>query len=408
MGLYLSTLMAFRFLRAATHKKSMRTVLLSAVISMGLSTGALIFIDAISTGFQKATVRGLQGINADIILSTPTGSLAIEPLLAVLTKEFPAIQAASPYSITQGLIQSANKKKGPLAAFIKGIDPTQEMKVSTLPFLYRASDKYPTFQDGCTGNRVLLGNTLAREMHVMLDDTVSLLIPSFDEQGNGTVHPVTARIGGIIKTGIEDLDSTLVVADYRLFESIEAVTLDHLGIAMVPGTDSAALVAALHTRMPSLTIYAWTELYPGMLDALKLEQRAFMLILTVLIAIASITIIAAITMLITHKRREIFILYLMGMEEAAIKTIFYRITLLLTGFSAAVGIALAWVLGTIIEKYQLIALPDAYYISYLPVCLHYTHTLVVWCIAVGIGFVAARIATHALSADTMQTIKREE
>ncbi|MBT3903353.1 ABC transporter permease [bacterium] len=91
----------------------------------------------------------------------------------------------------------------------------------------------------------------------------------------------------------------------------------------------------------------------------------FILILIMLVACT--TIVSLMFMQITRRTRDIAILRSMGAGPGMIRAIFTLYGLLITTVATTLGIAIATLIGTIVSYYRLIKLPDAYFVTHLPI-----------------------------------------
>ena len=67
----------------------------------------------------------------------------------------------------------------------------------------------------------------------------------------------------------------------------------------------------------------WTERYGSFFQTVRMEKVMMFFVLTFVIAIASFSIVAGLSMLVNTKRREIAVLRTMGMKGSAIMRLFF-------------------------------------------------------------------------------------
>jgi len=133
----------------------------------------------------------------------------------------------------------------------------------------------------------------------------------------------------------------------------------------------------------------WMQMNKNLFSALKLEKFAMFVILVLIILVASFNIISNLIMNVIEKSREIAILKAIGATNKSIMTIFMLQGLFIGLIGTFTGITGGYLLGVILNKYQIIKLPaDVYYLSHLPVKMSLFDFVTVSLSAIIISFVA--------------------
>jgi len=133
----------------------------------------------------------------------------------------------------------------------------------------------------------------------------------------------------------------------------------------------------------------WMQMNKNLFSALKLEKFAMFVILVLIILVASFNIISNLIMNVIEKSREIAILKAIGATNKSIMTIFMLQGLFIGLIGTCTGITGGYLLGVILNKYQLIKLPaDVYYLSHLPVKMSLFDFVTVSLSAIIISFAA--------------------
>src|ERR1041384_1841494 len=81
----------------------------------------------------------------------------------------------------------------------------------------------------------------------------------------------------------------------------------------------------------------WYELNHNLFTALKLQKLALVIILTLIIVVAAVNMVSALTMMVTDKTREVAILKSMGSTSSGVAQVFQVVGLAIGGAGAAVG-----------------------------------------------------------------------
>ena len=261
---------------------------------------------------------------------------------------------------------------------------------------------------------VVLGQELAKSLHVCVGDEISLLSPMGDLGPMG-VMPRTRkfRVAAIFYSGMYDYDAShayITLEEAQKFFSLEqnisqidVKVSDPERVETYRGKIEGAMALALGKRPPNappppeLRLRDWKELNKNLFSALKLERIATFLILSIAIAVASFCIVCTLLLMVTEKGRQIAIMKALGASNHAIRRIFITEGVIIgaIGTSFGVGIALAACTGL---KWFGARLPrEVYYIDRLPVNVDLGDYGIVAIAAMVICTVATIYPAHAAS-----------
>ncbi|HEV2916385.1 MAG TPA: FtsX-like permease family protein [Candidatus Babeliales bacterium] len=405
---YITYIIAWRYISRSAREDTLSTMVLISFLGIFIGSFSLTLISAIMHGFDIETQKKLQGIHAHAIMHAQDDSLNFEALKLVLNQEFPMIDAFCPTSQAHGLLQEDSQDaNNPSVIIIKAIDPLCEPAVTTL--------MQNSMPHNCIMNMVndgiIIGSALAQHHKLNINDMVQIY---YAENTNPTKNKVTfhakqAQIVGFIQTGIDDFDSSLVLCSFDFFDSLfPDIGIQEVHIKFKNTTDITKTIMALKKRL-QLHIYSWQELYPALVSALLLEKYVSCIVLALITLVASMNIIALIFMKITAKRLDIAILKALGLSNSSVSTIFLLFGAGIALTAALCGITLAMLSGWLIDHYQLIHLPDAYYVSYVPAHISWPIPVGVFLLVCIISFLAAYIpARQTRKLSIAHTLRFEE
>jgi lipoprotein-releasing system permease protein len=100
---------------------------------------------------------------------------------------------------------------------------------------------------------------------------------------------------------------------------------------------------------------------------------------------------------ITRKRGDIALLTTLGASPWMIKKIFIFMGLLITFFGSLVGLAGAYCVALLLHSYIKIDLPDAYYVTQLPIALEPFIFILSFCVVMILSFCAIWWATRSIN-----------
>jgi lipoprotein-releasing system permease protein len=419
----LTRLLTWRYLTQSTDSSSISSMIYICFTSIFVSAFSLTLVSAIMNGIEHATLEQIQGVNAQIIMRGYDDILNVPAIQHALIEQFPAVAASAPSTVEHAMIQavahvsqdtesgSRELRGAPTLALIKAIDPEQEKRVTTLhktitSFISdkthtRATDTHnqiPSLANLLEKNQVMLGQDLASMLDITVGDTVEIIHADTQEIRKRTVtfSSTPATVSALFKTGIDDFDSGLVITSFEFLQELfpeSGPTQLNLRLNTHNPRQEALLIKQL-TETFGFDTMSWRQLYPAIISALTLEKYAMFFILVLIMLVASMNSIALLFMQITQKRADIAILKAMGTPDKTIEQIFVLAGLGITLAATIPGIACGVITSLLIDKYRLITLPDAYYISHLPATISWPTLLAVFCvilvISIGAVYSAAR------------------
>lgn len=252
------------------------------------------------------------------------------------------------------------------------------------------ADDIPEGLDGdpCAANNVkalpgiIIGATLQKQLGAQLGDCVQVTSPTigyaFGSQGEIRA-PVAKqfRILAIFDSGFDQYDGKLVYTD--LYEAMafhdggDSVTGVELRIADVDASAavSAELDRRLRAKLGSRLFHTmdWAELNRGLFTALLVQQIIMTVVLSLVVLVASFTVVATLIMVVLDKKREIAVLKAMGATDfMVLRTFTYQgVFIGLTGTTLGLGLGFGICKGLLVWGFPLD--PKVYFISRLPVLL---------------------------------------
>jgi len=406
---------AARYLRARRRQAGARghaVVGLITVISIaGVAAGvaSLIVALAITNGMRRDLQERLVGATAHVELMRVAGDGIRDwrPLMARLAQQ-PHVTAVAPGLYGQVLISRGARSGG---ALIKGIVPADELMVGNLlqsiqqGSAAELAPSHPAHDDEAVMNGppelsspdfvppIVIGNELALTLGAGVGDTLLVTSPQGELTPLGLVPRYQRfRVAGIFASGFYQYDSSYAfmrLADaQRLFSepdliSVLSFRIDDLYRAQQVG---AALEQAAG---PGFQATNWMEQNRELFRALKLEQVVTFIVLALIVVVAALNILIALTMMVMEKTRDIAVMMSFGVSADQVRRIFLLQGLLISATGTALGLALGYAASLLGSHYRFIHLDASVYsIDYLPFAPHLTDALIVAAVSLGVSLLA--------------------
>jgi lipoprotein-releasing system permease protein len=413
---------AARYLKAKRRQAVVGVVTTISIAGVAGGVAALIIALAITNGMRRDLQDRLLGASAhvDLMRVQSDGIRDWQPLIERL-RHVPHVTAASPGIYGQVLVS-----RGPRAGFalIKGILPTQERTVSNIldtitsgsakelePEAANQKETAPgpgqdLGQDSLPAPvntpypPLVLGKDLAETIGAQVGDSVLVTSPQGELTPLGLAPKYQRfRVVGVFHSGFYQYDAAMAFmplsAAQQLFSepdllSVISFKVDDMYRAPAIGRaiEQAAGKGFMSTN--------WMEVNREIFRALKLEQVVTFIIIALIVIVAALNILIALTMMVMEKTRDIAVLMSFGVEPAQVRRIFLLQGLLISLIGTAVGLVLGYLAAWTGGHYHFIHLSaEVYSIDTLPFAPRPLDGLIVAAVSIGISLLATLYPSHA-------------
>ena len=178
------------------------------------------------------------------------------------------------------------------------------------------------------------------------------------------------RVAGIFKSGFYQYDSSY--AFIRLTDAQKLFSEPDLISAISFKVDDMYQADAIGTRDrrcrgQGFETTNWMEQNRELFRALKLEQVVTFIVLALIVCVAALNILIALTMMVMEKTRDIAVLMSFGVSETQVRRIFLLQGLLISVIGTVLGLVVGYGLSWVGGHYRFIHLDASVYsIDYLP------------------------------------------
>src|SRR5579863_8940202 len=396
---------AARYLKAKRRQAVVGVVTTISVAGVAAGVAALIIALAITNGMRRDLQDRLLGSTAHVQLMRveSDGIRNWRPLLERL-RHVPHVTAASPGLYEQVLVARGARDGG---ALIEGILPDDELKVSDLlktatPGSMQALEPQaqPSSQESDDLAPIILGNDLATTVGAVVGDKVTLISPQGEMTPYGVIPKWTPfRLVGTFHSGFYQYDASygfLRLADaQRLFHepdvlSVISFKIDDLNRAPEVGREiEQAAGKGFQTTN-------WMEQNRELFKALKLEQYVTFIVIALIVIVAALNILIALTMMVMEKTRDIAVMMSFGVDPAQVRRIFLMQGLLISLIGTAIGLVLGYLASWAGGHYHFIHLSaEVYSIDTLPFAPRPLDGIIVSAVAIGISLLATLYPSQA-------------
>jgi len=225
---------------------------------------------------------------------------------------------------------------------------------------------------------VIIGKELAKSLHVLIGDEITLLSP-MGELGPMGVMPRTKRfrVAAIFYSGMYEYDAAYAYVKLDVAQSFFSLgqNISQIDVRVPDPERVGDITPIVRTKAESFTTAKgqplrardWVEMNKNLFSALKLEKIATFIILSIAIAVASFCIVCTLLLMVTEKGKEIAILKALGASDNAIMRIFMLEGVIIGGIGTVFGVGTALAACTGLAWFGVRLDPEVYYIDRLPV-----------------------------------------
>lgn len=349
-----------------------------AITAIALGLSVMIVSIAVLVGFQTGIREKVIGFSAHIQIDNFDDNASFESSPVTTDQPFypemndlEGIRHIQVFALKAGILKTEDQIHG---VVLKGIGQDYDWDIFR-KFIVKGS--VIENRDTSASNGILISRDISAKMQLDIGDQARMyFLTGSEAQPRGRMFSVS----GIYETGLEEFDQAYVIGDIRHIQKLNNWETDEVSGFEVYIEDFSKLdeiATEIYQQIGyNLNAETVTDAYPQIFDWLRLMDINVIIILVLMIAVAGITIISTLLILILERTTMIGTLKALGMTNHSIRKLFLYITarIILTGMLVGniLGISLALI------QYYTKVIPldqESYYISYVPVSLDPWHIL---------------------------------
>lgn len=430
---------AARYLRAKRRQAVVGVITAISVVGVAAGVASLIIALAITNGMRRDLQERLLGSTAHVQLMrvAADGIRDWRPLLERL-RAVPHVTAAAPGLYGQVLISRGARSGG---ALVEGVIPADERQVGDLLQSIKAGSaaelepaaeigvgggtdpslSQTARKDGTPGSGagsvvpatppIVIGKDLAETIGAGVGDAVLVTSPQGELTPLGLVPRYQKfRVVGVFASGFYQYDSSyglMRLGDaQRLFSEPDLVSVISFKVDdLYRAREVGSAIEAVAGKGFQTT--NWMEQNRELFRAMKLEQIVTFIVLALIVCVAALNILIALTMMVMEKTRDIAVLMSFGVTPAQVRRVFLLQGLLISVIGTVLGLLVGYGVSWAGGHYRFIRLDSAVYsIDYLPFAMRWWDGVVVAAVSLGVSMVATLYpsgsAAKVLPAETLR------
>jgi lipoprotein-releasing system permease protein len=382
---------AARYLRAKRRQAVVGVITAISVIGVAAGVTSLIIALAITNGMSQDLRNRLLGSTAhvDLMRVKSDGIQNWRPLTEKL-KHLPHVVADAP-----GLFGQVLVSQGPLSggAMIKGIIPSEERTISDLLGTIRMGSVAPLENNEDQGEPpIIIGSDLAETLNAKVGSSVLVISPQGDLSPLGIIPKYQRfQVVGIFHSGFYQYDSSWAYTRLKdmqgLFGEPDVISIISFKVDDLYHADKIGQEIE-EAAGPGFQTTNWMEQNRELFRALKLEQIGTFIVIGLIVCVAALNILIALTMMVMEKTRDIAVLMSFGVHPNQVRRIFLYQGLLISILGTTIGLILGYFLSWMGGRYHLPLSASVYSIDYLPFAPRVMDGVIVSAVSLGVSLLA--------------------
>jgi lipoprotein-releasing system permease protein len=352
-----------------------------AVAGVAIGLAVMIISVCVVLGFKHTIRDKVVGFGSHIQVANfyTLQSSAIDQPVAIgdsmmnVLKRIDGVKHVQRFAMKQGILKTDNDFLG---VMFKGVGPEFD---STFIHKSMVEGSIPHFSDQQSTNRILISKDMASKLRVKAGDRIFAYFI-----GEGGVRTRRFTISGVYQTNLAQYDKTTCFCDLYTARKLNAWTDDMVTGAELTvndfkqlGTTANDIINRVNRTQDQYgnTFSSKTirELSPQIFSWLDLLDLNVWIILAIMTAVAVVTMISGLLIIILERTTMIGVLKALGARNSTVRHTFLWFAAFIIGKGLLIGDALALAL-ILLQKFTGFAKldPQTYYVDVVPVELDWT------------------------------------
>ena len=368
--------------RIAAHKdyKSSISAPIIKIAILAISLGMITMLISVATsvGLQKKIKEKVSAFNGDLIITNFDTNNSDDSQVPISMQQdfYPNFSISDNVNHIQltaskgAVLRTQTDFEG---VIVKGVGPDYNWSYFE-DFLTQGV--LPTYTTPQMSNQVLISEYLANRLGLKVGDKA--LAYFFNKNSSTPPRTRAFTISGLYNSGFQQFDAQFIIGDIRHIQRLNKWEPDQIGafelfvndFDLIEQTNNE-VYDAIGSMLDTQTI---RNRFYAIFEWLDLFDFNVALIIVMMIIVAGFNMITALLVLILERTKMIGILKALGSDNWSVRKIFIYNAMYLVGVGLFWGNLIGIGLLLLQQHFDLFALdPDTYYVSQVPVYLHWSY-----------------------------------
>lgn len=393
---------AKRFLFSKGDSNLISFITVISITGVAIGVTALIIAVSILNGFENEITERTVSLSSHIQVTSfkTEGIRDYQYALHILndTSNHLDIVSIHPYVQHEAVIKFKDKTDGIILKGVRNEDSIFSVTGSAKRKIISGSQVLS--ETDTTTLPIIIGNKLASKLGISLESKVFIIaaigIPSPVNPPN--VKPF--KVVGIYESGLRDYDDVLLYSNLDQVKKLFSMGSNITGLELM--IKDIRRIAETTNRIKQLLGYPFYaksiyQIYMGLFTWVELQKKPIPIVLGLIVVVAAFNIIGFLLMIVLEKTEEIGILKSLGASSADIVKIFFFQGMLISTIGIILGNVMGYGLCLLQLRFDIIKVPDIYYVSKVPIDLSLNIDLLITLITLILSLLVTIVPSYLAS-----------
>jgi lipoprotein-releasing system permease protein len=371
-------------------------VTLISIIGVAIGVASLIIAVSVLTGFEKEITERAVSLSSHIQITSfkQEGIKDYRSILQLVADSLKSVQSATPYVQKEAVLKYKDKTEG---IIVKGIRNQDDIFRNRRQIIAGSSELK---EIDSSVQSIIIGNKLASKFGINLGDKVFILATNGIPSPLNTPNIKQFKVAGIYESGLREYDDVMLYIDFITAQKLFQMGNNITGIELI--VKDISRIDEVNERVKKLLGYPYNprtifRIFKGLFTWVELQKKPIPIIIGLIIIVAAFNIIGTLLMIVLEKTKEIGILKTLGSTGRDIISIFSYQGMLIAVTGIILGNILGYGLCLFQLKYNIISLPDIYFMSKVPIIINWEIGLIITLITMAVCFLATFVPSYLAS-----------
>ncbi len=370
-----------------------------SIAGIAIGVAALIISVSVLNGFEKEITEKAVSLSSHIqITSFKREGIANYSNVITQLKSPESnfdIKTAHPYVQKEAVIKFKDVTEG---IVIKGIR-NEDNIFSVQRKIVQGSGEVGKVDSSVS--KIVIGNKLATKLGVTLDNKIFIIATVGLPSATNTPTIKAFKVAGIYESGLKEYDDVLLYVDMADAQKLFGMGPYITGIELT--LNNPAKITKVSNDIKNKIDYPNNntrnvfQLYKGLFTWVDLQKKPIPIVLGLIVIVAAINIIGFLLMLVLEKTETIGILKSLGAKNTDITKIFFLQGMFISIAGIVIGNILGYGLCLLQLKYNLIKIPEIYYMTTVPLEINASIGVTITVIAVILSMFVTVVPSYLAS-----------
>ncbi len=391
--------LAKRFLRSKKESSFISFITLISIAGIAIGVAALIIAVSVLGGFEKEITEKTISLSSHIqITSFKKEGIAdynavIKQLMEPDNNLF--VDLAHPFVQREAVIKFKDRTEGIIIKGVRNEDSifASQRKIVTGTAVLGEVDS--------SISNIVIGNKLAGKLGITINNKIFIIATVGIPSATNTPSVKGFKVVGIYESGLKEYDDVLIYVSLKDAQKLYSMGPYVTGIEIfLKDTGKIKKVTnEIKARIdyPNNNARNVFQIYKGLFTWVELQKEPIPIVLGLIIIVAAINIIGFLLMLVLEKTETIGILKSLGAKNFDIIKIFFFQGMFIATVGIIIGNILGYGLCLLQLKYNLVTIPEIYYMTSVPLEIDINVGITITTIAILLSVLVTVIPSYMAS-----------